>query len=214
MVTDDAAKADMVAEQLNAENALRQEISRKIFIEAEAMLAQQERIETAIVLAKEGWHAGVIGIVASRLVDKYHLPTILISIDGEAAKGSCRSIPALDLYSALNECSELLLQFGGHHQAAGLTLRAARVESFKKRFLGVVRGRLEPADYQPRLSRRCLPLRMRWCIIPRLSDVIITICVIIPITASTIITVLCGTVRLIWPAFIITRLSIWRLCRS
>lgn len=107
----------MVAEQLNAENALRQEISRKIFIEAEAMLAQQERIETAIVLAKEGWHAGVIGIVASRLVDKYHLPTILISIDGEAAKGSCRSIPALDLYSALNECSELLLQFGGHHQA-------------------------------------------------------------------------------------------------
>src|SRR5699024_1389785 len=141
---------DMVAEQLNAENALRQEISRKIFIEAEAMLAQQERIETAIVLAKEGWHAGVIGIVASRLVDKYHLPTILISIDGEAAKGSCRSIPALDLYSALNECSELLLQFGGHHQAAGLTLRAARVESFKKRFLGVVRGRLEPADYQPR----------------------------------------------------------------
>ena len=140
LVTDDAAKADMVAEQLNAENALRQEISRKIFIEAEAMLAQQERIETAIVLAKEGWHAGVIGIVASRLVDKYHLPTILISIDGEAAKGSCRSIPALDLYSALNECSELLLQFGGHHQAAGLTLRAARVESFKKRFLGVVRG--------------------------------------------------------------------------
>ena len=156
LVTDDAAKADMVAEQLNAENALRQEISRKIFIEAEAMLAQQERIETAIVLAKEGWHAGVIGIVASRLVDKYHLPTILISIDGEAAKGSCRSIPALDLYSALNECSELLLQFGGHHQAAGLTLRAARVESFKKRFLGVVRGRLEPADYQPRLKIECL----------------------------------------------------------
>lgn len=156
LVTDDAAKADEVAEQLNEENILRQEISRKIFIEAEAMLAQQERIETAIVLAKEGWHAGVIGIVASRLVDKYHLPAILISIDGESAKGSCRSIPALDLYSALNECSELLLQFGGHHQAAGLTLRAARVESFKKRFLGVVKGRLTPADYQPRLKIECL----------------------------------------------------------
>lgn len=156
LVTDDAAKADEVAEQLNEENVLRQEISRKIFIEAEAMLAQQERIETAIVLAKEGWHAGVIGIVASRLVDKYHLPAILISIDGESAKGSCRSIPALDLYSALNECSELLLQFGGHRQAAGLTLRAARVESFKKRFLGVVKGRLTPADYQPRLKIECL----------------------------------------------------------
>ena len=156
LVTDDAAKADAVAEKLNEENVLRQEISRKIFVEAEALLAQQERIETAIVLAKEGWHAGVIGIVASRLVDKYHLPTILISIDGEAAKGSCRSIPTLDLYSAINECSELLVQFGGHHQAAGLTLRAARVESFKKRFISVVKGRLSPADYQPRLKIECL----------------------------------------------------------
>ena len=65
------------------------------------MLAQYEHIDTAIVLAKEGWHAGVIGIVASRLVDKYHLPVILISIDGEVAKGSCRSIPSLDLYRAI-----------------------------------------------------------------------------------------------------------------
>ena len=169
----------------------------------------------------------MIGIVASRLVDKYHLPTILISIDGEAAKGSCRSIPALDLYSALNECSELLLQFGGHHQAAGLTLRAARVESFKKRFLGVVRGRLEPADYQPRLKIECLLDKNEEVSLQLVRELamleplgcdnqppIITICVFIPITASTIITVLCGTVRLIWPACIITRLSIWRLCRS
>lgn len=156
LVTDDADKADEVAEMLNSENTLRQEISRKIFIEAEAMLAQQERIETAIVLAKEGWHAGVIGIVASRLVDKYHLPTILISIEGELAKGSCRSIPALDIHSALNECKEMFIQFGGHHQAAGLTLRAARVESFKKLFRGVVQGRLTPSDYQPRLKIECL----------------------------------------------------------
>lgn len=156
MITDDLNKADEIAQELNQENILRQEISRKIFVEAEAMLAQQSKIETAIVLAKEGWHAGVIGIVASRLVDKYNLPTILISIDGELAKGSCRSIPALDLYSALNDCKECLLQFGGHRQAAGLTLRAARIESFRKQFLGVVRGRLEPEDYSPKIKIDCL----------------------------------------------------------
>ena len=145
-------EAQSIAEELNKENILRQEISRQIFIEAEAMLAQQKEVKTAIVLAREGWHAGVIGIVASRLVDKYNLPTILISIDGENAKGSCRSIASLDLYSAISECSDCLIQFGGHHQAAGLTLRAARVGEFKQRFMNVVAGRLSPSDYEPKLT--------------------------------------------------------------
>ena len=93
LTAQDEARAAEIAEALNEENTLRQKISREIFMDAEKMLAQYEHIDTAIVLAKEGWHAGVIGIVASRLVDKYHLPVILISIDGEVAKGSCRSIP-------------------------------------------------------------------------------------------------------------------------
>ena len=152
LTTPEAAKARNIAEELNRENALRQEISRKIFEEAEAMLAQQKQIKTAIVLAKAGWHAGVIGIVASRLVDKYHLPTILISIDGEMAKGSCRSIPSLNLYEAIRECAEELIQFGGHHQAAGLTLRAARIEEFRQHFLHVVAGRLQPEDFEPKLK--------------------------------------------------------------
>lgn len=152
LTTADESKARVIAEELNRENALRQEISRKIFEEVEVMLAEQKQIKTAIVLAKEGWHAGVIGIVASRLVDKYHLPTILISIDGEVAKGSCRSIPSLNLYEAIRECADELIQFGGHHQAAGLTLRTARLAAFKTHFMHVVAGRLQPQDYEPKLK--------------------------------------------------------------
>ncbi len=133
LVTDDAEKAEAIAAELNRENALRQEISRQIMEEAEAQLAREEHIDTAIVLASEGWHQGVIGIVASRLVDKYQLPTILLSIAGEMTKGSCRSIPALNLYEAVAAESDILLQFGGHHQAAGLTLPTNKVEEFSRR---------------------------------------------------------------------------------
>ncbi len=152
LTAQDEARAAEIAEALNEENTLRQKISRDIFLEAEAMLAQLEHIETAIVLAKEGWHAGVIGIVASRLVDKYHLPVILISIDGDIAKGSCRSIPSLDLYSAINANSSLLVQFGGHHQAAGLTIKTANIEEFKRRFTQTVADTLLPEDYLPVLN--------------------------------------------------------------
>ncbi len=152
LTAQDEARAAEIAEALNEENTLRQKISRDIFLEAEAMLAQMEHIETAIVLAKEGWHAGVIGIVASRLVDKYHLPVILISIDGDIAKGSCRSIPSLDLYSAINANSSLLVQFGGHHQAAGLTIKTANIEEFKRRFTQTVADTLQPQDYLPVLN--------------------------------------------------------------
>lgn len=152
LTAQDEARAAEIAEALNEENTLRQKISRDIFLEAEAMLAQQEHISTAIVLAKEGWHAGVIGIVASRLVDKYHLPAILISIDGEVAKGSCRSIPRLDLYSAINANSDLLVQFGGHHQAAGLTIKTANIAEFKRRFTQTVADTLKPEDYLPVLN--------------------------------------------------------------
>ena len=152
LTAQDRARADEIAEALNEENALRQKISRDIFLDAEAMLAKEEHIGTAIVLEKEGWHAGVIGIVASRLVDKYHLPTILISIDGDVAKGSCRSIPKLDLYRAISANSDLLVQFGGHHQAAGLTIKTDNIEEFKRRFVETVARTLKPDDYLPVLD--------------------------------------------------------------
>ena len=164
LVTDDAEKAKDIAVMLNHENTLRQEISRNIMEEAEAMLAQEEHIDTAIVLASEGWHQGVIGIVASRLVDKYHLPTILISIDGDMAKGSCRSIEALNLYEAIAAESDLLTQFGGHHQAAGLTLPTANLPEFKRRFKAYVREHLQEEDYLPVMevdSEICTQLTVR-----------------------------------------------------
>ena len=156
LVTKDAYKATEIAAELNRENSLRQDISRQIQEEAEALLAQEEHIDTAIVLASEGWHQGVIGIVASRLVDKYHLPTILLSISGDMAKGSCRSIPALNLYEAIAAEADILTQFGGHHQAAGLTLPAAKVEEFRRRFKAYVRQALRPEDYQPHQVVDCV----------------------------------------------------------
>lgn len=156
LVTKDADKAAELAAELNQENALRQEISRHILAEAEAQLAQEKHIDTAIVLANSGWHQGVIGIVASRLVEKYHLPTILLSISDDMAKGSCRSIPALNLYEAIAAESDILTQFGGHHQAAGLTLPTAKVEEFRRRFKEYVRTHLRPEDYQPRQVVDCV----------------------------------------------------------
>ena len=90
--------------------------------------------------------------MASRLVDKYYRPVILISISGEIAKGSCRSIPPLDLYDAIDACSADLVQFGGHSQAAGLTLESSKIEDFRKHFTDVVRNSLQPEDYQPHLA--------------------------------------------------------------
>ena len=156
LVTDDAAKAERIAAELNSENSLRQEISRKIMEEAEAQLAQEQHIDTAIVLASEGWHQGVIGIAASRLVEKYHLPTILFSINDGVAKGSCRSIPALNLYEAIAAESDLLTQFGGHHQAAGLTLPAELVPEFKRCFCAYVSAHLQPEDYLPHQVVDCV----------------------------------------------------------
>lgn len=156
LTCDNREKAAAIAEKLNRENALRQEISREIMQDAEAMLAEQEHIDTAIVLASENWHQGVIGIVASRLVDKYHLPVILLSVCGDIAKGSCRSIPALNLYEAINAESDILLQFGGHHQAAGLTLPTDKIEEFRCRFRAYVQEHLLADDYYPQLEVDCV----------------------------------------------------------
>lgn len=156
LVTKDADKADIIAENLNKENSLRQDISRRIMNEAEALLAQEQHIDTAIVLASDDWHQGVIGIVASRLVEKYHLPTVLLSISGDIAKGSCRSIPALNLYEAIAAESDLLTQFGGHHQAAGLTLPKKNIEEFKRRFRAYVAEKLKPEDYLPHQTVDCI----------------------------------------------------------
>jgi single-stranded-DNA-specific exonuclease len=104
-----------------------------------------------LVVAGEGWHRGVIGIVASKLVDAFHRPAIVLSLEDGVAHGSCRSIPHFDMLGALEECAHFFIRFGGHRQAAGLTMEAARVREFR----AVINDRadqiLGPEQLMPRL---------------------------------------------------------------
>lgn len=131
-------------EELNRE---RQEMDRRILDEAMKRVDRLDLEKTyGIVLADQGWHAGVIGIVASRVVEMTSRPTFLIAVQDGIGKGSGRSIPAFDLHSALAACGDLLVKHGGHKAAAGLTVEAARVEEFAARFNEVALDRLKPDD--------------------------------------------------------------------
>ena len=111
-----AEEARGLAEQLNIENARRQQEEAAIVAEARKIVETDPDIgaRTVLVVAGEGWHRGVIGIVASKLVDAFHRPAIVLSIDGDAAHGSCRSIPSFNMLAALESASDLLQRFGGH----------------------------------------------------------------------------------------------------
>jgi single-stranded-DNA-specific exonuclease len=142
-----------LAAELDAGNAERQAIERDILEEARERVAAIPRDpgRKSIVLASAQWHAGVIGIVASRLVELYHLPTVLISLQDGSGKGSARSIPRFDLYGALCECAPCLRKFGGHKYAAGLSLDGDAVEEFAQRFDLVAAGCLTADDLIPEL---------------------------------------------------------------
>ena len=112
------------------------------------------------MVAGEGWHRGVIGIVASKLVDTFYKPSIVLSIEDGVAHGSARSIPGFDLLAALETMPELFLKFGGHKQAAGVTLEAARIPEFRRRMAEIGADRLSPTDLMPRL-RIDAPLGLR-----------------------------------------------------
>jgi single-stranded-DNA-specific exonuclease len=103
------------------------------------------------VVAGEGWHRGVIGIVASKIVDTFYRPAIVLSIEDGVAHGSCRSIPAFDMLDGLERCAEFFLRFGGHRQAAGLTMDAAHVPAFRARINAHADDVLEPDHLRPRL---------------------------------------------------------------
>lgn len=133
-LTRDPGTAAKIAEELCALNRLRQEEENKILTQAEALIAASRRPEDRIlVLAGDGWHHGVIGIVSSRITERYHLPSILISFDGETGKGSGRSISGMSLMAALQDSQDLLIQYGGHELAAGLSVRRDQLEAFKAR---------------------------------------------------------------------------------
>ncbi len=150
LLTDDTEEAAKLARELETLNARRQEMDQQILASAEAALtAQGSEDDRAIVLAADDWHPGVIGIVASRLVERYGRPTFLIAWDGDTGRGSGRSIPRFDLHGALHRVGGTLEKFGGHSMAAGLTVQRARFEEFRVAFLEVAAQLLRPEDLVP-----------------------------------------------------------------
>jgi single-stranded-DNA-specific exonuclease len=126
LLTDDPVRAAQVAEELDRANLERRQTERSIRFEAEAQIAELGE-RGAYVLAGEGWHAGVIGIVAARLAELHHRPVVMIALEGERGRGSGRSIPGFDLLAGLSACAEQLLRHGGHRAAAGLEIERVRV---------------------------------------------------------------------------------------
>ena len=148
-----AEEARALAEQLNVENIRRQEEEALIVAQAKKAVETDPEIgsRTVLVVAGEKWHRGVIGIVASKLVDAFHRPTIVLSIDGETAHGSCRSIASFDMLGALESCGELMMRFGGHKQAAGLTVESSKIRVLRARVNEFADDHLGPDDLRPRL---------------------------------------------------------------
>jgi single-stranded-DNA-specific exonuclease len=151
LLADDEATATRLARQLERLNAERQALDQRMLDEAIAQVEQEADPErdAGLVLASEEWHPGVVGIVASRVVERYGRPAFLIALDGEIGKGSGRSISRFDLHAALRRCSDLLERFGGHHMAAGLTLRRELLPAFRERFAAVARETLDPEALGP-----------------------------------------------------------------
>ncbi|MFI5236200.1 MAG: single-stranded-DNA-specific exonuclease RecJ [Gemmatimonadales bacterium] len=151
LLTDDDAEARTLAAELEVINERRQALDQRILDEAIAQIEQEgdpER-DAAFVLAADTWHAGVVGIVASRVVERYGRPAFLIAFEGETGRGSGRSISRFDLHQALNGCGDLLERFGGHRMAAGLTIKREQLLAFRERFNAAARAQLSLDDLGP-----------------------------------------------------------------
>jgi single-stranded-DNA-specific exonuclease len=152
LLTDDEGEARRLAREFEELNRRRQDLDKQTLDSARRLLEERRGWDRyGVVLACEGWHPGVIGIVASRLVEEIHRPVVLIALDGDVGKGSGRSIPAFDLHAGLSHCSDLLLRFGGHRAAAGLTVLSERVAELEQRFDAVASRWLGAEDLHPEL---------------------------------------------------------------
>ncbi len=153
LTTEDPSEARALAEKLEEWNRQRRELEAEALREAEKQIEEKglpgER--SAIVLASESWHPGVIGIVASRLVEWFLRPAILIHLDGDEGKGSARGVSGIHLYEVLDQCADLLVQFGGHKGAAGLSIRRENLEAFEERFDQAARESLGEEPPEPEL---------------------------------------------------------------
>ncbi len=153
LMTDSFGEGDKIARQLEELNRERQRLQQEILETAhrkiEEELSEDDRV---LVLADEKWPPGVIGIVASHIVENYHRPTIMISLDAEMGRGSARSIPSMNMVEALTAVGANLTSFGGHAQAAGLRIRRDRVETFRREINEWARTRLVASDLRPQLA--------------------------------------------------------------
>jgi single-stranded-DNA-specific exonuclease len=151
-LTTDPARAHELARQLHDQNAERRQVEAAICETCKGLPAEESA--AALVYYSQGWHRGVVGIVANRMMDRLHRPVFVLGRNEEdgMAQGSGRSIPAFDLLGALESMRDLFVRFGGHKYAAGVTLDPARVEEFRRRFNAYAAARLRPEDFAPRLE--------------------------------------------------------------
>ena len=140
-----------IAQELDQDNTKRRELELSIFNEANQAVQREIDFmrERAIVVSGEGWNPGVIGLAASRLVEKYKWPTVLLAQDGDVCVGSARSIPGVNIHDAMATCRDLFVRFGGHAQAAGLTIETKNVPEFRRRLTDAIREQAEPEAFIP-----------------------------------------------------------------
>ncbi len=153
LTSNDTAEASALARRLDEENGRRQEISQRTLDEAMAAIeGGTAGVEPdGIVLASNRWHPGVIGIASAKLVERFHRPSALIAMDGETGRGSVRSIPGVDVCAVLDGCQDLLVQYGGHEMAAGLTIGRENIPAFRERFAAGVAGQIDVRKALPEL---------------------------------------------------------------
>jgi single-stranded-DNA-specific exonuclease len=151
LLTDSDDEAVDLSSWLDRCNTERQQIEEKVYQEAMQQLADKGE-RSVIVLSSEGWHKGVIGIVASRIAEALYRPTFILSREGTVARGSARSIPPFDIYRALTQCTAFLRDFGGHRQAAGLEVNVSDIHSFEECMNSIAEEWLSPEDFVPVLE--------------------------------------------------------------
>lgn len=146
LTTERTSEAESIAKRMDFLNARRQTIESKIALESKEKIERMTDLDArrTLVLSDPQWHRGVVGIVASKIVEQYYRPTLILAAEGELLKGSGRSIEGFNLYKALAELGDLLVHFGGHHYAAGLSLPARKAREFSERFEAIARKRIGP----------------------------------------------------------------------
>ncbi len=153
LTTDSRETADAIARELDTHNRERRETEAQVLDEALAQIEEQRLQDRwSIVVGSRGWHPGVLGIVASRIVERFHRPTIVIGFESDEGKGSGRSIRGFHMVQAMRRCAELLVRFGGHEYAGGLSIREESLAPFAERFEEVAREALDEEDLLPYLD--------------------------------------------------------------